>query len=151
MYMRNACKKIMVLALVFAGLVTFAHRAQAQTTSTLIQFTNIWKYDASGNNLGTAWRTNSPAYNDSAWASGPGLLASEDGMAPYLVHVPSGIGTPLPISGSSHDLLFPHNFQSSHQPDHCRIGFGCDQSGGRWLRHLAERKVGRRRAYARDV
>ena len=51
MYMRNACKKMMVLALVFAGLVTFAHRAQAQTTTVQVNFTNLWKYDRSGAEL----------------------------------------------------------------------------------------------------
>lgn len=116
MYMRNACKKIMVLALVFAGLVTFAHRAQAQTTSTLIQFTNVWKYDASGANLGTAWRTNSPAYNDSTWATGPGLLATEDVIAPYLIHVPSGIGTPLPISNTITTYYFRTTFNLPVNP-----------------------------------
>lgn len=90
MYMRNACKKMMVLALVLAGLVTFTHRTQAQTTTVQVNFTNLWKYDRSGAELGTAWRTNT--FNDSAWDSGPGLLGYDDAVAPYVFHVPTGFG-----------------------------------------------------------
>lgn len=116
MYMRNACKKILVLALLFAGLATFAHRAQAQTTTTLLDFTKVWKYDSSGANLGTAWRTNSPPYDDSTWASGPGLLGFDDALAPYLVHVPSGLGTTLPISGSITTYYFRTTFSLPISP-----------------------------------
>jgi hypothetical protein len=46
-------------------------------------FTNVWKYNQNGLDLGTAWRA--PAYDDSAWPSGPGGLMVEDNTAitPY--------------------------------------------------------------------
>src|SRR5215510_9341726 len=69
--------------------------AQAQTVTTLIQFTNIWKFDQSGLELGTAWRTND--YDDSAWSSGPGLLGLElYTPGAYTIHAP--INTQLAIS-----------------------------------------------------
>jgi hypothetical protein len=39
-----------------------------------------WKYDDTGTDRGIAWR--SPAYDDSAWASGAGLFHSEAGTLP---------------------------------------------------------------------
>jgi hypothetical protein len=39
-----------------------------------------WKYDASGNDLGTAWRA--AGFNDAAWPSGTGLFYNEDAELP---------------------------------------------------------------------
>jgi hypothetical protein len=48
----------------------------------LLPMTNVWKFDASGRDLGTDWRQ--PAFDDSAWASGPALLGFEDSVpSPY--------------------------------------------------------------------
>jgi hypothetical protein len=44
---------------------------------TLIAAGSMWKYNDSGSNLGTAWRT--LAYNDAGWASGPAQLGYGDG------------------------------------------------------------------------
>ena len=41
-------------------------------TNVIIPLTNFWRYEQSGTDLGTAWRL--PAYDDSAWPSGRGLL-----------------------------------------------------------------------------
>ncbi|HWN97597.1 MAG TPA: immunoglobulin domain-containing protein, partial [Methylomirabilota bacterium] len=38
----------------------------------LVEFTNAWRFNQSGPNLGTAWRA--PAYDDASWESGPGVL-----------------------------------------------------------------------------
>jgi tetratricopeptide (TPR) repeat protein len=47
---------------------------------------SLWKYDTTGTDLGTAWRQ--PAYSDSAWASGIGILGYGE---PYVATaVPSG-------------------------------------------------------------
>jgi hypothetical protein len=46
----------------------------------LIGITDVWKYNQTGTDLGTAWRA--PAYNDSAWPSGAALLHREDGPLP---------------------------------------------------------------------
>ena len=81
--------------------------AGAQQVTTLIQFTNGWKYDQTGLELGTAWRTND--YDDSAWPSGPGLLGFEDGLAPYQVHAPRL--TPLTVSPAVTTFYFRTSFQ----------------------------------------
>ncbi|HXJ75636.1 MAG TPA: hypothetical protein VNM37_22460, partial [Candidatus Dormibacteraeota bacterium] len=41
-------------------------------TNIVISFTNVWRYEQSGEDLGTAWRATD--YDDSSWASGRGLL-----------------------------------------------------------------------------
>jgi hypothetical protein len=51
----------------------------------LFTYNWVWRYDESGANLQTAWRD--PAYDDSAWPSGLGLLGFESG----------GAGLPVPI------------------------------------------------------
>src|SRR5206468_1410499 len=56
---------------------------------TLFPMDAVWKYFTNGSNLGTAWRATN--YDDSAWASGPGILADEDPT----VLPPPGIGTRL--------------------------------------------------------
>ncbi len=38
-----------------------------------------WKYNDTGTDLGTAWR--SPSYNDASWSSGPGMLGSSRGVS----------------------------------------------------------------------
>jgi len=42
------------------------------TATTNISYTNLWRYEQSGTDLGTAWRA--PGYDDSAWPVGAGLL-----------------------------------------------------------------------------
>jgi hypothetical protein len=55
----------------------------------LISLGQVWRYEASGTDLGTAWRD--PNTNDAAWPSGPGLLGFESGP------LPAPIQTVLPI------------------------------------------------------
>jgi len=45
----------------------------------LLPLTNVWRYEASGIDLGTAWRL--ADYDDSAWLSGPALLYNENNQA----------------------------------------------------------------------
>ncbi len=47
----------------------------ATTNRALLGLDAAWRYEQSGTDLGTAWRA--PTYNDTAWPSGPGLLADE--------------------------------------------------------------------------
>lgn len=47
----------------------------AAMRTVLLALTNVWRYDQSGGNLGTAWRQTN--YNDAAWSSGRGVLAQE--------------------------------------------------------------------------
>ncbi len=80
--------------------------AQAQIVTTLVQFTKVWRYDQSGAELGTAWRTDD--YDDSAWASGPGLLGFESTPAPYQVHAP--LLTALTVSPAVTTFYFRTTF-----------------------------------------
>lgn len=84
--------------------------AQAQIVTTLLQFTNVWRYDISGAELSTVWRTND--FDDSAWASSPGLLGYDSPLTPYLAHVPPGIGTlfPAPLSQTVTTYYFRTTF-----------------------------------------
>ncbi len=49
--------------------------AAIRATVALLAFDNVWRYDQSGTDLGTAWKES--AYNDSAWPSGRGVLGFE--------------------------------------------------------------------------
>ena len=60
-----------------------------QTIIPLIQFNKEWRYEASGLDLGSAWRTND--YDDSAWPIGPGLLQWGESTvypAPFYTELP---------------------------------------------------------------
>lgn len=46
--------------------------AFAQQQLTLVPISKVWKYNYSGGDLGTQFQ--SPAYDDSSWSAGPGLL-----------------------------------------------------------------------------
>jgi len=88
----------------------------AQEVTALIQFTNVWKYDQSGRDLRTAWRTND--YDDSAWPSGPGLLGFEDGIPyPY----PLAVATPLTISTTVTTYYFRATFEFSGLTNNLRL------------------------------
>ncbi|MEX2186946.1 MAG: lamin tail domain-containing protein [Pirellulales bacterium] len=67
------------------GASNFTTADRPPVTSTLIAADSTWKYDASGNDLGTAWTD--AAYNDAAWGSGGELFYAGDatldtGVAP---------------------------------------------------------------------
>ena len=47
---------------------------------TLVPISGVWRFDDTGADLGSAWRA--PGFNDSAWASGAGLLAFNAGALP---------------------------------------------------------------------
>ena len=51
-----------------ASLVVVAGQAPLQ----LIEFTNTWRFNLSGSELGTGWRTS--GYDDSTWPAAPGVL-----------------------------------------------------------------------------
>lgn len=50
-------------------------------TFSLMVETNMWKYDQSGSDLGTAWQ--SPGYDDSTWPAGAALLYVEGATLPW--------------------------------------------------------------------
>ena len=67
---------------------SFAYGPQA-TNQTIIAFNDVWKYDSAGTFTDATWAQ--PAFNDSAWASGPGTLAFENQAS-----IPETIRTTLP-------------------------------------------------------
>lgn len=60
------------------------------TVDELIQIDNIWSYEQSGTDLGTTWRD--PAYDDSAWPTGAGLLYVEGSSLPAPKSTPLTLG-----------------------------------------------------------
>lgn len=71
----------------------------------------VWKYDDTGADLGTAWRA--PGYNDSAWLSGSGLLGVETSIPfPY----PAPLLTPLSLGSNRVTYYFRTTFNFSGDP-----------------------------------
>ncbi|MBE0545707.1 MAG: lamin tail domain-containing protein, partial [Verrucomicrobia bacterium] len=75
------------------GQRNFALKPYETTNSTPLALEGTWKFDASGNDLGTAWRH--PAFDDSGWSSGQGLFQGGD------VTTPAGEPQPVPTVFSS--------------------------------------------------
>ncbi|HEY2952768.1 MAG TPA: lamin tail domain-containing protein [Verrucomicrobiae bacterium] len=72
-------------------LLACASLAQGATTNvTLLSITNSWKVDLSKTDLGTAWRQ--PAFDDSAWGSGPALFFKTAASLPAPKLTPLNIG-----------------------------------------------------------
>ena len=62
--------------------------ATRATTTTLVAIDDkqVWKYDRSGTDLGTAWKEKT--FNDSAWPEGMALIAQETGNTPEPIRTP---------------------------------------------------------------
>ena len=69
---RSALAGMAAISLV---LLLAAPPAPAQQVTTLIEFTNVWKYDVSGANLGREWRSNT--FSDIAWPEGRAMFGYE--------------------------------------------------------------------------
>jgi len=108
-FLKRQLQRLAIPALIILGLMVGVNRVEAQQITTLIEFTNVWKYDQSGLELGTAWRTND--YDDSNWSSGTGLLGSDTTPAVWTVHAP--INSPLAISTTVTSYYFRTTFQFS--------------------------------------
>jgi phosphatidylinositol-3-phosphatase len=71
----------------------------------VLEFTNVWRFDQSGADLGTAWRA--PVYDDSSWPSGTGVLI----RSPH-----SGFPEPtnqvLSLTGTSGDPIITYYFRT---------------------------------------
>jgi hypothetical protein len=78
-YMRTASLKGIIAGLVVGAVAGLASVAQAQQTVTLVPYNASWRYNQSGADQGTAWRTNT--FSDASWASGLGLLQGGEGTA----------------------------------------------------------------------
>jgi hypothetical protein len=95
-------------ALIAATVFPFLLPAQAVK---LLDLTNtVWRYEASGTDLGTTWHDTN--YDDAAWASGPGLLAFENNPA-----IAGHIRTTLPLSGTNGAPIVTYYFRTHFQYD----------------------------------
>lgn len=64
-----------------------------------LEYTNLWRYHQTGADLGSAWKE--PAFDDSGWPSGAGLLAWETNMPsmyPVPVNTVLALGEPAVIT-----------------------------------------------------
>ncbi|MDB6034948.1 MAG: hypothetical protein JWM16_5286 [Verrucomicrobiales bacterium] len=77
---------------------------QTAMKSTLLAVDNVWKYDQSGAELGTAWRNQ--GYNDASWPSGPGVLGQETAT------LPAPIRTTLNLSNASNVRITNYYFRT---------------------------------------
>ncbi len=80
----------------------------------LIRMTNVWSYDQTGVDFGSAWR--GPGFDDSGWSVGPALLGAEDSVPfPYVIPV----ATPLtrPDRGGPITVYFRTRFTFPDFPD----------------------------------
>lgn len=65
-------------------------------TNLLVPYSASWKYNQTGANLGTAWKE--PAYDDTAWPSGQGILAVETATYPAAFRTTLSLGSPQVIT-----------------------------------------------------
>ncbi len=70
------------------GQRNFALKPYETTTTKPLGLAGTWRFEASGDDLGTAWRQ--PGFDDSAWASGQGLFQAGN------VTTPAGDPQPVP-------------------------------------------------------
>ena len=75
-------------------------QVSGQQVVNLVNFTNTWKYNAAGQDLGTAWRATVYADTVAPWLSGPALLAVETTPLPgnYGLATITGGAIPTPLS-----------------------------------------------------
>ncbi|MEX2187275.1 MAG: Ig-like domain-containing protein, partial [Pirellulales bacterium] len=80
-----------------------------EAIATLGTYTDAWKYDQSGTDLGTAWRAT--GFNDTAWPSGAGLLYVENDP------LPEPKSTQLTLTGDNSTYYFRRHFNLAGNPD----------------------------------
>jgi hypothetical protein len=72
--------RVWFVALFTMTLAAFSvSEAGAQQVTRLIQFTNVWKYDQTGADLGREWRSNT--FSDVAWPEGRAMFGQEPDAA----------------------------------------------------------------------
>ncbi|RIK80290.1 MAG: hypothetical protein DCC68_11305 [Planctomycetota bacterium] len=82
--------------------------AGGQQVAVVSTYTDSWKYEQSGTDLGTAWRAT--GYNDTAWPSGGGLLYFENS------DLPEPKTTQLTLTGDNSTYYFRRHFNLAANP-----------------------------------
>ncbi len=93
------------------GQPNFPVTTPTSAATTLVALSQVWKYDQSGTDLGTAWRQ--PGYGDGAWPSGPGLLGNETAA------MPEPLRTQLTLGRSTY--YFRTHFNSTGNPQQAAL------------------------------
>jgi hypothetical protein len=75
-------------------------------SSVLVDFADVWRYEDTGTDLGTSWRTS--GYNDSSWLAGAGLIAVENSALPEPINT-------VPTHGAT-TFYFRNNFNFTGNP-----------------------------------
>jgi hypothetical protein len=91
--------------------------SDGRVRTTLVSFTNQWRYLATGTNLFTAWRAS--AFNDTAWPSAKGVFYNE--TTPTTV-IPAPTNTFLPLTGFAGQRITNYYFRT-------RFFFPADPAG----------------------
>ncbi len=73
--------------------------------TTLVGFTNLWRYNVSGSNLLTAWKET--AYDDSSWPTGRGVFHNETSSV-----IPAPTNTFLPLTGTAGGRITNYYFRT---------------------------------------
>ena len=68
------------------GTTNFTSTPVYTVTANIVPITAAWKYDESGTDLGTVWRTS--GYNDAAWSSGAALFHTGNAALPAAKNTP---------------------------------------------------------------
>ena len=112
--LRFLCRRLVLLAgwVVAAGLIPTA--GLAQTTIPLLDIsTNVWRFNDSGTDLGTAWRASAyPA--ESTWRTGVGLFGVESTIPYPYSSIP--IRTPLILGAGRMAYYFRTHFPLPYNP-----------------------------------
>ncbi len=116
---KRCCVWVNALIIMIAVGLGGLPQSKAQQITSLIEFTNVWKYDRSGLELGSAWRTND--FDDSAWPSGPGLLGWPNIEEGFWLLAPHGWQTLLPLSQTVTTYYFRVTFNFSNSTDQIQL------------------------------
>ncbi len=102
-----ACRLTLLIA-AFASRPAFA-QSFSNPFQVIVPVDQVWKYDQSGNDLGSAWKES--GYDDSSWASGPGGIGIDDNPA-----VTYYLRTTLEVGPATYYFRTHFNYVPTEQP-----------------------------------
>ncbi len=82
--------------------------SSGEVVTTVTSYTDVWSYEQSGTDLGTAWRAT--GFNDAAWPTGAGLLYVENDP------LPEPKSTQLTLTGNNSTYYFRRHFNLASNP-----------------------------------
>lgn len=109
---KSTTRKALILKLVLAVLALSVFELRLSGQTTLVSTGAVWKYLDNGTDQGTTWIA--PAFDDSAWASGPAQLGYGDGDEATLV---DDSPAPVYIPGAQNRYITTYFRRSFTVPD----------------------------------